>query len=69
MEKSLRRRNLFMSTTIMCLLLAVASTFDKQGILWLWSDKPYVAIALLVLAIILGSFWLRSQKQLHVDQK
>lgn len=63
------RRNLFMSTTLMCSLLAAAFTFDKQGAHWFWSGQPQVAIVLLVLAIVAARFWLRSQKRLHTDQQ
>ena len=59
------RRNLFMSTTLMSLLLAVAFKFDKSGIRWLWSDRPQVAVALVVLGIVLAVFWVRAQKRLR----
>jgi hypothetical protein len=51
----------------MSLLLAAAFRFDKGGVHWFWSDTPPVAIALLVLAGVLGVFWLRSQR--HLQQR
>ena len=53
------RRNLLTSTTLVSLLMAVAFKFDNNGIHWFWSDKPQVAIVLILLAIVLGVFWLR----------
>ena len=53
------RRNLLTSTTLVSLLMAVAFKFDNNGMHWFWSDKPQVAIVLILLAIVLGVFWLR----------
>lgn len=63
------RRNLFMSTTLMCFFLAVAFTFDWQSTHWLWSGKPQVPVVLLTLALVLGCGWLRSRQRLHAEQK
>ena len=56
------RRNLFMSTTLVSFLMAAAFKFDANGIRWFWSDKPGVAIGLIVLGSVLGTFWIRSRK-------
>ena len=54
-----------MSTTIMCAFLAVTFSFDSIGIHWFWSDNIPVAIVLGVLAIILGTFWFRTQRKIN----
>jgi hypothetical protein len=66
MENRLRR-NLFMSTTLISLLLAVAFKFDNNGIHWFWSDKPQVAVVLVILGIVLSSRWLREARRLGSD--
>ena len=59
-----QRRNLFMSTTLISLLLAVAFKFDNDGIRWFWTDKPQVAVILAILGIVLGICWLREARRL-----
>jgi hypothetical protein len=49
----------------MSVLFAIAFKFDKTGVNWFWSDRPWVAAALLVLGAVLGAFWVRAQKQLR----
>ncbi len=63
MERIIRRRNLFMNTSIMCILLLLAFKFSSEGIRWFWSDQPQVAVVLFVAGIVLAAFWVRSQKQ------
>ena len=62
-----QRRNLFMSTTLISLLLAVAFKFDNDGIRWFWTDKPQVAVILAILGIVLGIYWLREARRLPSD--
>ncbi len=69
MEKLVRRRNIFMSATLMCGLFAIAFKFGAQGFQWFWLDKPEVAIVLAVLAIVFGIFWVRSQRLLNASHK
>jgi len=64
MKELIKKRNLFMSTAIMCVLLTVAFSFDSIGIHWFWSGNIPVAIVLGVLAIILGTFWFRTQRKI-----
>ena len=61
----MKKRNLFMSTTIMCGLLAVAFTFKIDQITWLWTDSKPVGIILVILTIILGIQWVRHQRLLN----
>jgi hypothetical protein len=58
------RRNLFMSTSLMCFLLAAAFGFDLLGTHWFWSGRPQVAVFLVALGVVLGFFWLRTQRGL-----
>lgn len=51
-----------MRTSLMCFLLAAAFGFDLFGTHWFWSGRPQVAVVLVVLGIILGFLWFRSQK-------
>ena len=61
----MKKRNLFMSTTIMCGLLAVAFTFKMDQINWLWNDSKPVGFMLVILTIILGIQWVRHQRLLN----
>ena len=63
MKELIKKRNLFMSTTLMCTFLIVAFSFDKTGVHWFWSDNIPVAIILGFFAIILGIFWFKAQKK------
>lgn len=63
MKESVKQRNLFMSTAIMCALLSVTFSFDSLGIHWFWADSNPVATVLTILAIILGTFWFRTQRK------
>ncbi len=53
----MKKRNLFMCTTIMCVLLSVAFTFKNNQITWLWKNNIPVAIILVLLAIYLAEKW------------
>ncbi|MGB4849902.1 MAG: hypothetical protein WBP41_18390 [Saprospiraceae bacterium] len=53
----MKKRNLFMSTTLMCGCLCLAFNFDQHGVYWLWSDLKQVAVILGLLTIILGVKW------------
>jgi hypothetical protein len=69
MSEIIRRRNLYMTATLMCGLLAITFTFSALGIHWLWSDSPQVAIILAGLAVVFGGFLFRAQKQVRMQQK
>ncbi len=61
----MKKRNLFMSATIMCGLFAVAFTFKNDQITWLWIDNKPIAVILGIIAIAFGTFWIRHQKLLN----
>ena len=61
----MKKRNLFMSTTIMCGLFAVAFTFNIDHVNWLWSDSKPVGIVLAILTVILGIQCVRQQRFLN----
>ncbi len=65
----MKKRNLFMSATIMCGLLSVAFTFKINQVTWLWADSKPVGIILGISAIILGIQWYRQQKLLNNESK
>ena len=63
MKELIKKRNMFMSTTLMCGLLTAAFSFDSIGIHWFWSGNIPVAIVLGSLTISLGTFWFRTQRK------
>jgi hypothetical protein len=60
----MKRRNLFMSTTLMCGFFYVAFTFDSKGIHWLSSDSIPVAFILAMAALVLLILWYRASKRM-----
>lgn len=54
-----------MSTTIMCGFFIAAFTFKNDQITWLWIDNKPIAIALAILAIVLGTQWIKYQRLLN----
>ncbi len=65
----MKKRNLFMSITLMCGFFCVAFTFDESGIYWLWADSKPVAIVLAIATIIPGVFWFKSSKNLNLESR
>ncbi|GAB1445563.1 hypothetical protein MASR2M41_12710 [Flammeovirgaceae bacterium] len=63
----MKKRNLFMSATLMCGLLIFAFTFDNGGTKWLWSEAKPVAITLGIATVILGVFWFKSARKLRAE--
>ena len=61
----MEKRNLFMSTTIMCGLFVAAFTFKNDQITWLWTDNKPIAIILGITAIVLGTQWIKYQRLLN----
>ena len=64
MKELIKKRNLFMSLTLMSALVAIAFSFDGAGAHWLWSDNMPVAMILGILAIIFGSFWFGTYRKI-----
>jgi hypothetical protein len=65
----MKKRNLLMSATIMCGLLAVAFTFKINQVTWLWADSKPVGSILGISAVILGIQWFRQQRLLNKEGK
>ena len=65
----MKKRNLFMSSTLMCGFLCIAFTFDNKGIYWLWEYNKPVAIILAIATIILGAFWLKSSRKIGIERQ
>ena len=61
----MKRRNLFMSATLMCSLFTIAFTFDSYHIRWIWKGQEFGAIALGLAALIFSVFWYKSAKKLR----
>ncbi len=57
----MKKRNLFMSTTLICGLFTVAFTFKIDQITWLWTDNKPVGVILLIVTFIFAVQWFRYQ--------
>ncbi|NVO10030.1 MAG: hypothetical protein HXX16_08735 [Bacteroidales bacterium] len=60
----MKKRNLFMSTAIMCGLLCFAFKFDSNGIYWLWANSKPVVVILALASIVLGALWIRESRRI-----
>jgi hypothetical protein len=58
-----------MSTTIMCGLFVFAFTFNNNQITWLWADNKPIAVVLGVIALVLGTQWVKHQRLLNSANK
>jgi hypothetical protein len=58
----MKKRNLYLSLTIMCGLFTVAFTFDSNQTTWLWQGNEPVAIVLAIAAIFSMIQLIRYQK-------
>ena len=65
----MKKRNLFMSFTLMCGVFCIAFTFDNKGIYWLWTANKPVAMILVIATIIFAVFWLKSSKKLKLESQ
>ncbi|MCB0652192.1 MAG: hypothetical protein KDC85_13025 [Saprospiraceae bacterium] len=65
----MKKRNLFMSVTIMCGLFVVAFTFKNDQITWLWTDNKPIAVILGIITIAFGTLWIKHQKLLNREKK
>jgi len=63
-EKLKSRRNLFMSSTLMCLFLIGTFKFDESSFNWMWTGQIQVPIILGISSIILGIFWIIENRKL-----
>jgi len=63
-KKMKSRRNLFMSSTLMCLFLIGTFKFDESGFNWMWTGQIQVPIILGISSIILGIFWIIENRKL-----
>ena len=58
------RRNLFMSTTLMCVFLIGTFRFDESSYNWMWAGQIQAPIILGLLSIVLGIFWIIENRKL-----
>lgn len=59
------RRNLFMSSTLMCMFLIGTFRFDESSFNWMWTGQIKVPIILGISSIILGIFWIIENRKLN----
>jgi len=62
------RRNLFMSTTLMCAFFIGAFNFDESSFKWMWAGQIQVPIILGISSIILGVFWIIENRKLKANE-
>ena len=65
--KSMRRRNLFMSLTLMFSFLVIAFKFSKEGLEWFWTGMESVPIVLGISAIIFAILWFVVSKSMKKE--
>jgi len=67
-KKLKSRRNLFMSSTLMCLFLLGTFKFDESSFNWMWTGQIQVPIILGISSIILGIFWIIENRKLKENE-
>jgi putative effector of murein hydrolase len=60
----MKKRNLYLSLTIMCALFSIAFTFDSNQINWLWKESEPVGILLMVMSVVFAIQLYKQQKRL-----
>ena len=65
----MKKRNLYMSLTLICGCCCLAFTFDNEGIYWLWSDAKPVAIILAIATIVFGALWMQYGAKLKNERQ
>lgn len=58
----MRKRNSFMSATLMFSFFIIAFHFDKDGVQWFWTGKEIVPLILGISAIVFGILWFLEYK-------
>ena len=58
----MKKKNSFMSATLMCCFLIIAFHFNKNGIQWFWTGQEMVPLILGISALIFGTFWFFTSK-------
>jgi len=66
-QKKMKKRNLFLSTALMCGFFTIAFSFDSNGIYWLWSDNKLVAVVLAIASLTLGVLWFNTSKRIKAE--
>ncbi len=62
------KRNLFMSSTLMCVFIIMTFKFDENNFNWMWTGQIHIPIILGLLSIILGVFWIVEHRKLRIKQ-
>lgn len=63
----MKRRNLWMSLTLMCGSFCLAFTFDSKGIYWIWNDARPGAILLAIASAIFAVLWMNAVHRSRVN--
>ncbi len=58
-----RRKNLWMSATLMCGFLSIFFQFDKNSIKWVWTGQEIVPVILGIATLIFGVLWFLENKK------
>ena len=57
-----KKRNLFMSTTLMSAFFLISFKFNSTTITWMWQGDRVIPIILGVLTLVLAVFWIKESK-------
>jgi len=63
-KKEKKRRNLFMSFTLMTGFFTFAFKFDKNNITWMWQNQIQVSVILAISATVFGILWFTENQKI-----
>ena len=63
-----KKRNLFMSFTLMFSFLAASFKFDNNNIYWFWQNDMSLAIFFIISAIFFAGLWFAEEKKLKTKK-
>ena len=58
-----KKQKLIEAIVILLIFLSVSFSFGTNGSVWLWSDYPFVALALVVISLFLSLLWVKIEKK------
>lgn len=64
----MKRRNLWMSLTLMCGLFTIAFTFDSSGVCWIWKDAVPGAVSLGLASVVFAILWRKASTSSNAGQ-
>jgi len=63
-----KKRNLFMSISLMSAFITMTFQFDEKSIQWIWEDQILAAFILGVIAIIFGTLWYKEERKIKLKK-